>query len=285
PAMHGPNGEDGALMGILQMANIPFVGCDVAASAIAMDKVLSKQIVSSKGIKTPKSIAFTSFEFTAGSERILSSINTDLAFPLFVKPAHLGSSIGITRVASSDQLLNAIEVALHYDNRVIVEEGVSNLIEVTVPIIGNEELQVALVEQPLLTADDFFDFETKYIGQGKNGGGKKGSGQKGAQGYSKLPADISKDLYDQSVEVAKASYRAVGCSGIARIDLLINGKTKEVYFNELNPLPGSLYAHNWRAAGLPTVQLVTRLVELAEARHKSKEALESTFQTNFLKQF
>lgn len=285
PATHGTNGEDGALMGVLQMANIPFVGCEVAASAIAMDKVLSKQVATANGIPTPKSIAFTKHEFTSDTKSIVKNIEDSLQFPLFVKPAHLGSSIGITRVSSKTELQNAIEVALHYDDKAIVEEGVNNLIEVTVPIMGNNELQVALVEQPLLNAGEFFDFNTKYMNQGKNGGGKKSSGQQGAQGYSKLPADITPELYEQSVSIAKDVYRAVGCSGIARIDLLIDSKEEKVYFNEINPLPGSLYAHNWRAAGVPTVQLVDKLVTFAEERHKHKQELASVFQSSFLRQF
>jgi D-alanine-D-alanine ligase len=285
PATHGANGEDGALMGVFRMANIPFVGCDVAASAIAMDKLFAKQVAVASGISTPNFVAFASHEFAAESENFLDKVRQELQFPLFVKPARLGSSIGISRVKDFDGLSNAIEVAAHYDDKVIVEEGVQNLIEVTVPIIGNEDPRPALVEQPLLSTEDFFDFETKYMHGGKKGGGKKTGAAHGAQGYSKLPADIPKELYQIAVDTALAVYRAVNCSGIARIDLLIDSKAEKVYFNELNPLPGSLYAHNWRATGLSSVGLVSELVELAVARHWHQNKLESVFQTNFLKQF
>lgn len=280
PAMHGTYGEDGSLMGVLRMAQVPFVGSDLTASAIAMDKVFSKQIVLAHGISTPKFISFSSKEFESTNQEIIVSAR-DLQLPLFVKPASLGSSIGITKVAEYADLQNAVEVAAHYDDKILIEEGVQNLIEVTVPIIGNEDIHPALVEQPLLSAEDFFDFDTKYMNGGKKGKGSKQS----AQGYSNLPADLPKKLYDEALDVAMKSYRAIGCSGISRVDLLIDSAKERVYFNELNPLPGDLYKHNWRAAGVSPVQLVTQLVDLAEERYREKQKLESVFQTNYLKQF
>jgi D-alanine-D-alanine ligase len=199
-----------------------------------------------------------------------------------VKPAHLGSSIGITKVKNQTELHNAIEVAAYYDSKIIVEEAVENLIEVTVPIIGNDVLTPALVERPLSKEDGVFDFDTKYI----NGGGKKsGAKQTGAQGYSELPAKLSSELYNKSLAIAESSYRAIGAGGIARIDLLIDSKSGIVYLNEINPLPGSLYAHNWRASGVSSVDLVNRLIELAEQRFSEQQKNETTFTSNFLQQF
>jgi D-alanine-D-alanine ligase len=287
PATHGTYGEDGALMGLLEMANVPYVGCDVPSSVIAMDKVLSKQIATDNKIDTPETVYFSSQDYANSHEKIHATIKKNLKMPLFIKPARLGSSIGISRVENEKELTNAIEVAMHYDDKVLVEEAVQNLIEVTVPVMGNDysTLVTGLVEEPLIQKDGTFDFDTKYMGQGK--GGKKMGGAKssGAQGYSKLPADIPKDLYDESLDVAQQVYKAVGCQGIARIDLLIDSKAKKVYFNEINPLPGSLYAHNWRASGMSSVDLVTNLVDLAEKRHADKQKLTTTFNTNFLKQF
>lgn len=285
PATHGTHGEDGELMAVLEMASVPYVGCGVTASVLAMDKVLSKLMAQVSDIPTPKFIHFTKHEYENDHTRFVKAINASLKYPLFVKPAHLGSSIGITRVTDKGELENAIEVALHYDDRALVEEAVPNLIEVTVPIMGNEELAPAMVEQPLLHTEDFFDFDTKYMQGGKKGkgGGKKGS--QGAQGYSKLPAEIPKDLYEGSLKTAKSVYRALGCSGIARVDLLIDSKTKKIYFNEVNPLPGGLYAHNWRAAGISSVDLVEKLLALGMERFKEKAKLETTFSTNYLQQF
>lgn len=282
PAMHGPFGEDGSLMGLLRMAGIPFVGSDMDASVIAMDKVLTKQVVAANNIPISRFYAFSKKDFVDDSSNVLRSVENSLHYPLFVKPAHLGSSIGITKVNDRDELHNAIEVATYYDNKIIVEESVENLIEVTVPIIGNDVLTPALVERPLLMGDGVFDFDTKYI----NGGGKKGSAkQSGAQGYSELPAKLSDDLYAKSLEVAEASYRAIGACGIARIDLLIDSKSGIVYLNEINPLPGSLYSHNWRASGISSVDLVTKLIEFAEARFADQQKNETTFKSRFLQQF
>ena len=284
PAMHGTHGEDGELIGVLEMAGVPYVGCGVSASAIAMDKVLAKLIAEAQGIKTPKMKFIQTHELERDSERFIKTVNDSLTYPLFVKPAHLGSSIGITKVEDPKDLVNALEIAVHYDTKVLVEEGVQNLIEVTVPIIGNDALTTALVEKPLAKEDGVFDFETKYMNQGK-GGKKMGGGKHGSQGYSQLPAELPDGLYEKARETAMAVYKALGCEGIARVDLLIDEKTGVVYFNEVNPLPGSLYAHNWRAAGISNVELVGRLVRLAEERFAAQSRTAKTFQTNFLKQF
>ncbi|MEI7683260.1 MAG: D-alanine--D-alanine ligase [Candidatus Saccharibacteria bacterium] len=286
PAMHGTHGEDGELMGILEMANVPYIGCGVAASAVAMDKVLSKQVTQSAGIASTPWTWFYSHDLSQNQTRILKEIDA-LKYPLFVKPAHLGSSIGITRVTEKSLLMNALEVAAHYDDRVIVEQAVDNLIEVTLPIIGNEVPVPALLEQPILHSEDFFDFETKYMQGGKKNGKKGGqkSGTQGAQGYSQIPANVSKELYDKAVSVGLNVYKTVGCTGIARVDMLIDSKTQEVFFNEINPLPGGLYSHNWNKAGIANVDLVSRLVDYAESRWQDKQKLDTAFSTNFLKQF
>lgn len=291
PAFHGTHGEDGEAMGVFEMAGVPYVGCGVAASAVAMDKVLTKLVAQASDISVTKFVHFSKYEFEADPAEWITKVNRKLRYPLFVKPAHLGSSIGITRVADPKDLTNAIEVALHYDTKALVEEGVHNLVEVTLPIMGNEDPRPALLEQPALKSEEFFDFETKYMSGGKKGGKKMGttsagsSGVKGSQGYSTIPADLPKDLYAKAEATGLAVYRALGCAGTARVDMLIDTKTETVYCNEVNPLPGSLYQHNWNRAGVSNVDLVTRLVDLAIDRHTKLSKLETTFATNFLKQF
>jgi D-alanine-D-alanine ligase len=287
PSTHGTHGEDGELMGILGMANVPFVGCDMASSVIAMDKVLSKQVTSQADVPTTPWLWFSGDAVRSDIKQVAAKIKSaKLAYPLFVKPAHLGSSIGITQVKKDSELANALEVAAHYDNKIIVEQGVANLIEVTLPIMGNDQPEVALLERPLTSSEDFFDFETKYLQGGKKGGGKKGGGKvSGAQGYSEVPAKLAKGLYDEAVQVGLDVYKAVGCCGIARIDMLIDGKSGKVFFNEINPLPGSLYSHNWAKAGVSNVQLVQKLVDYAVERHKQLQKVETTFSTSYLKQF
>jgi D-alanine-D-alanine ligase len=284
PAMHGTHGEDGELMGLLEMANVPYIGCGVAASAIAMDKVLAKQVTTSAGIASTPWVWFNAIDLERDLKGTLATIAT-LQYPLFVKPAHLGSSIGITKVDSKDQLMNALEVAIHYDNRVIVEQAVNNLVEVTLPIIGNDDPIPAMLEQPLLKSEDFFDFETKYMQGGKKGGKKGGSSKQGAQGYSQIPADLPKDVYDDAVKTGLEVYRVTGCSGIARVDMLIDIKTKKVMFNEINPMPGGLYSHNWNKAGMSNVDLVDKLVQLAEERWQKSQKITTAFSTSYLKQF
>ncbi len=284
PVMHGSYGEDGALMGLLEMSGVPYVGCNVPASAIAMDKVLAKQVAAANGIPTAKWISCNSFEVGHDAQSVIKRAGK-LRYPLFVKPAHAGSSIGITKVITESELSNALEVAAHYDEKIIVEEAVENLIEVTLPIIGNSTPQPALLEQPLEHGADFFDFETKYMNGGKKQGGVKGAGKNGAQGYSKLPAELPAGLYQKAESIGISVYKAIGCTGIARIDMLIDEKTGEVYFNEINPMPGSLYAHNWREAGVSGIDLVKRLIGLAEDRYEQGMKIQTSFATNYLKQF
>ncbi len=285
PATHGTHGEDGELMGLFEMANIPYVGCDVASSAIAMDKALSKTIVRANGINTSKFVWFYADEYISGNKTAIDGQIAGLSYPLFVKPVHLGSSIAITKVANPKELIQAIELAAHYDNKIIVEEAVNNLTEVTLPIMGNEEPRPALLEEPLTKDDKFFDFDAKYLRGGKKGKGAKTAAGTQLNGYSKLPAPLDEKLYSEAQATALSVYRTIGCSGIARVDLLIDNKTRKVYFNEINPLPGSLYAHNWRAAGVSGVELVNKLIELADQRFAKAKDLQTVFATSYLKQY
>ena len=287
PSMHGTYGEDGTLMGVLDMAGVPYVGCGLEASVLAMDKVVTKQMAVANNLPCNKFVYFMSKELERNPSAALKQVKSELKYPMFVKPAHLGSSIAITRVANDIELRNAMEVAARFDDKIIVEEAVANLIEVTLPVIGNDELTPAYLEQPMVSAESFFDFETKYMSQGgkKTGGAKSGGAKRGAQGYSKIPAELPKDLYAKAEAIGLGVYRALGCSGIARVDMLIDSKTKQIYVNEVNPLPGSLYAHNWRQKGVSNVELATRLVELAEERWHERQNLSTVFSTNFLKQF
>jgi len=286
PATHGTHGENGELMAIFEMADVPYVGCDVESSAIAMDKIATKLIAQGVGLATVPDVIFTKTEYQKSAKAWLDQVEKKLGYPAFVKPPHLGSSIGVAKVQNRTELENAIEVALVYDWRVLVEQAVPNLREATLPIIGNDaKLTPAYLEEPLFSAEEFFDFDTKYIGNGKKMGGNKAGGKRGAQGYSRIPADFKKSIYDEAERVALAAYRAVGCGGIARVDILIDYKKERVYFNEINPLPGSLYAHNWQRAGVSNVELATRLIDLALERHAKQRALETTFATSFLQQF
>ncbi|MET0779287.1 MAG: D-alanine--D-alanine ligase [Candidatus Saccharimonadales bacterium] len=288
PAMHGTYGEDGTLMGLLELAGVPYAGCSLESAVITMNKVLAKQIAVANDIQVTKFVSFNSKELEQNPADAVRTVKKDLKYPVFIKPVHLGSSIAISRAKDDTELRNGLEVAARYDDVILVEEAVQNLIEVTLPVMGNHDLTPAYLEQPLVSAEDFFDFDTKYMSQGggkKMGGAKTGGGKQGAQGYSKIPAELPEALYNKAETMGLRAYRALGCTGTARIDMLIDSKTNEVYFNEANPLPGSLYFHNWRQKGISNVELVTRLVELGEARYNERQSLSTVFSTNFLKQF
>lgn len=275
PAMHGALGEDGSLMGVLRMANIPFVGCDLSASAVAMDKALTKQVLAAEGLPVVPYIWFTKTDWEKNKKTEQEKL-AKLKWPLFIKPVHLGSSIGITKAKEPGLLENAIEVGFHYDDKILIEESVENLIEVTLPIMGNDELKLGAIERPL-NKTEFFDFNDKYL----SGAGGKSSGGVNNQ-YSEIPAKIDPDLAKQIESLAQKTYRVLGCSGIVRVDFLIDNQEKKVYVNEINTLPGSLYHHNWRTVGLSGVDLVTKLVALAEERFATKKEISHTFTSSIL---
>ena len=274
PAMHGTFGEDGSLMGLLRMADVPFVGCDLFASAVAMDKVLTKQVAHEAGVAVVPYVWFTKSDWLSNAGKWKEEMGK-LKLPLFVKPVHLGSSIGITKVKQSQELVNAIEVAFHYDDKVLVEEGVENLIEVTLPIMGNDMLQFASIERPL-NKSEMFDFNDKYLSGGKKGGGANTE-------YSEIPAKIDERLAEQVLALGEKTYRTLGCAGTARIDFLIEGSLGKVYMNEVNTLPGSLYHHNWKKSGVSNIDLVAQLIALAEERYESHRGEAHVFQSDILK--
>lgn len=280
PAMHGTFGEDGDLMGLLDLAGIPYVGCSLSASAVAMDKLLTKQVATAGGFDVTKYECFSKAEIDQDLNAVASKVKNSLKYPVFIKPTHLGSSIGVNQASSEEELKNALEVSATLDSFVIVEEEVANLIELTLPIIGNDKLTPALLERPLTKPEDFFDFETKYMRGAKNGGAKKGNSN-----YSEIPAKIDKDLEKKAISTALNVYKHFGLSGISRVDLLVDAKTKTVFFNEINPMPGSLYSHNFAKAGISNIELVTKLVDLAKERFNYQKTIQTTFPTNYLKQY
>lgn len=276
PSMHGTYGEDGSLMGLLRMANVPFVGCDIFGSAVAMDKVLTKQVVAAEGMPVVPYVWFTKAQWEQDADTYRRKIH-NLHWPLFVKPVHLGSSIGMAKAKTPEALEQAIEVALHYDDKVLVEEAIEPLLEITLPIIGNDELRTAHCERPL-NKTDFFDFQDKYLSGGKGG---KSAGVNNA--YSEIPADMGEAMTAEIKELGMRVFRALDCAGIARVDFLVNADTKQVYVNEVNTLPGSLYSHNWKKCGVSDMDLIHSLIRCAEERHAAKSKTTLTFKSDILK--
>jgi D-alanine-D-alanine ligase len=277
PALHGTNGEDGSVQGLLRFAGVTIVGCDLEASVVAMNKALTNHILVAAGIPKVPFVAFTAAEYTQGQRSIDQRIKA-LAMPLFVKPAHLGSSIGITRVTKLDQLASAIEVAFHYDDAIVIEHGISDPIEINCAVLGNESPRASVLERPLQKSD-FLNFEDKYVASGSKGGSMTG-----AKSTVQIPAEIKPMLAEQITLLALKSFKAIGGSGTARFDFLIDPKTDKVYLNEINPLPGSLQQHLWQASGVSNIELVSKLVSLAEERFVAKAKVTTTFSSSVLTQ-
>lgn len=277
PATHGSFGEDGTLQGMFEMLGVPYVGCDVPASAIAMDKALTKIMMQSAGVPTTKFLWFEKRDWEGRKSEIKNKIS-QLAFPVFVKPVHLGSSIGIGKVKKGDEkdLEFKIEVALHYDNKVLVEEAVENVMDVTCCVIGNEDL-VASELQESVFGNEMFNFEDKYI---SGGGAQTGK----AVNNLVIPARLTEEITRSIKKTAKEVYRALGCSGIARVDFLFDKQTQKFFANEVNPLPGTLYHHLWKKSGLEFNQLLIKLIEFAEEKYKKRRELDFTFESSILKQ-
>ncbi len=277
PALHGTYGEDGSIQGLLRFAKVPVVGCDLEASVVAMNKALTNHILASAGIPKVPFVAFTSAEYAENQKTIDQRIKA-MTMPLFVKPAHLGSSIGITRITKFDQLDAAIEVAMHYDDAVVVEHGIVDSIEINCAVLGNENPRTSILERPLQKSE-FLNFEDKYVASGAKGGSMSG-----AKSTVQIPADIKPKLAAEITALALQSFKAIGGSGTARFDFLIDPKTEKVYLNEINPLPGSLQQHLWQASGVSNIELVSKLVSLAEDRFATKSNVTTTFASTVLTQ-
>lgn len=275
PAIHGQNGEDGTIQGLFELLNIPYVGCGVASSAIAMDKILTKQLYSTNNIPTTKFLHFSKNNWSTKREEIVKEINSKLKYPLFVKPPRLGSSIGISKVEGENDLEFAIEVALHYDLDVLVEEGVSNLKDITIAVMGNNDPIVSEIQQSSFS-DQFFSYEEKYINEG---GAQLGNAQKKII----IPAELDKKTTDEIKVLAKEIYLSANCSGIARIDFLFDSKEMKYFANEINTLPGTLYHHLWKESGVGLKELLNNLIEFASEKYEEKNKLTSTFDSDILK--
>lgn len=275
PALHGSYGEDGTIQGLFEMFNVPFVGCGVAASALAMDKALTKLLYRVENIPTTNFMFFTAREWNTGKEKIMRETEI-LHFPLFVKPARLGSSIGISKVRNEKELEFAVEVALHYDTKVIVEEGVENLIDITCALLGSENPTASLLQESAFEGD-FFDYEEKYI---KGGGAQTGAAGKKIIIPARLDERTAKEIQDAAIRI----FKLFGCSGISRVDFLYDKTAQTWYANEINTIPGTLYHHLWKASGIPFEEVLKRLIDYAEETHRAKNSITTAFNSDILTQ-
>ncbi|MBX3051183.1 MAG: D-alanine--D-alanine ligase [Caldilineaceae bacterium] len=257
PVLHGPFGEDGTVQGLLEMAGLPYVGDGVLASAAGMDKIASKLIFSAVGIPQVAYRALTRRQWQKQSEHLLDEIESNFSYPLFVKPANMGSSVGVSKARTRAELEQAIGLACAYDRRVLVEAGVEKAREIEVSVLGNDE-PAASVPGEIVPGNEFYDYEAKY-----------------SDGRSQMhiPAPLEPAQIEQVRALAIRAFQALDCAGLARVDFLLAGDGT-LYLNELNTMPGftrhSMYPKLWEASGLPLPELVHGLVELALERHADR---------------
>jgi D-alanine-D-alanine ligase len=276
PLVHGTYGEDGTLQGLLELSNIPYIGAGVLGSALGMDKIVMKAVFKENHLPTVNYVWFLRNEWKNKQEEIIVKIETSLKYPLFVKPANLGSSIGISKVKNREDLLYAIEVASHYDRRLIVEESVEGSIEINCSVLGNEEPIPSVCEQPI-SWEEFLNYDEKYLRGGRT------SGLKGAD--RRIPAQISPELTEKIQRLAVNAFRAIDCHGVARVDFLVNIEKGDIFINEINTIPGSISFYLWEASGIKFSELIDRLVDLAISAHKEKSKTIYSYDSKLLEHF
>ena len=283
PVVHGNNMEDGTIQGYLEMVGVPYVGSNVLGSSLGQDKVVMKQVFESLNLPIVDYIWFFDNEYFQNKEDILKSIKK-LGYPVIVKPASLGSSIGITFVKNDEEIESAIETAIKYDTKIVIETAVENLIEVNCSVLGNYESQQTSILEEVMSTAEFLTYQDKYLSGGKGKIGSKGS--KGMAGASRIiPARLDEKITLEVKEIAKKVFKALNLSGVCRIDFLIDGKTNKIYINEPNTIPGSLSFYLWEKTDKNYEQLLDEIITLAIKQYKLHHQKSFSFDTNILSNF
>ena len=287
PIVHGTNVEDGVLQGYLQSVGIPFVGPDVYAGVVGQDKLFMKEVFEHEKLPICDYTWFYDTEYEEDNAKILNSIK-ELGYPVIVKPATLGSSVGIKTAHNEEEAKDAIEDAIRYDNKIIVEKLIENLMELNISVLGSYDAQdVSAIEQVMPTKD-FLTYEDKYIGSSKVKGklGAKFKSSKGMVSASRVvPANISEDLKSSIEEIAVKAFKALGSSGVVRIDFLVDKDTNKPYINEINSIPGSLAFYLWEPIGKEYTELLDNMINIGIRDYKKRIAKTHSFETNILKGF
>jgi D-alanine-D-alanine ligase len=264
PVLHGPYGEDGTVQGLLELANVPYVGAGVLASAVGMDKAAMKLAFAAKGLPICEYDVVMKREWQGDERAVLQQVVNHLGFPVFVKPANLGSSVGISKARHVAELRTAIKLAAEFDRKVVVEAAVPQAREIEVAVIGNDEPE-ASVPGEIIPSGEFYDYEAKYISDDSR---------------SVIPAELTETQNAEIRRLAIEAYKSIDCSGLARVDFLLAGDSGVLYLNELNTLPGfttiSMYSKMWAASGVSYAQLIDRLIALAIERHSEKQQLRTS---------
>jgi D-alanine-D-alanine ligase len=264
PVLHGPYGEDGTVQGLLELANIPYVGAGVLASAVGMDKAVMKLVFAAKGLPICDYEVVMKRDWQRDERGVLQRVVNRLGFPVFVKPANLGSSVGISKAKHVAELRTGISLAAQFDRKVVVEAAVPNAREIEVAVLGNDAPEASLPGE-IIPSKEFYDYEAKYL-----------------DGASRdvIPAQLPPELTERIRALAVAAFTAVDCSGMARVDFLLDGVNGSLVLNEVNTIPGfttiSMYSKMWAASGLPYPALIDRLIALAIERHADKQQLRTS---------
>lgn len=287
PIVHGTNVEDGVLQGYLESIGIPFVGGDVYASAVGQDKIFMKEIFRENDLPVCDYAWFYDTEYEDDNEKVLARVEK-LTYPVIIKPATLGSSVGIKTAHNKEELKVAIDEAIKYDHKIVVEKLVENLMEVNISVLGNySNQQVSAIEQVIPTKD-FLTYEDKYLGSSKAKGkiGGKFKTSKGMVSTSRvIPAPLPKKMKEEVEKVAVGAFKALGSSGVVRIDFLVDEKEKKIYINEVNNIPGSLSFYLWEPIGKEYTELLDDMINIGIRDYKMRIAKTHSFDTNILKGF
>jgi D-alanine-D-alanine ligase len=264
PVLHGPYGEDGTVQGLLELANVAYVGAGVLASAVGMDKAAMKLAFAAKGLPICDYEVVFKRDWQHDERTVLQTVVNRLGFPVFVKPANLGSSVGISKAKHVAELRAAIKLAAEFDRKVVVEAAVPQAREIEVAVLGNDDPE-ASVPGEIIPSKEFYDYEAKYISDDSR---------------TVIPADLGEAQTAEVRRLAVEAYKAIDCSGLARVDFLLARESGVLYLNELNTLPGfttiSMYSKMWAATGLPYPKLIDRLIDLAIQRHAEKQQLRTS---------
>ena len=273
--MHGLNGEDGTLQGLMELINVPYTSTGVAGSALGMDKIMMKQFFQGAGLPVLPGLSFTRSEFSGERGAVLNKVEEELGFPVFVKPANLGSSIGVSRADDTESLADSLELAFEYDRRVLVEKGLDKPIELNCSVMGYDDIvEASPIEMPL-NNDEFLDFKDKYLASG----GSKGM----ASLHRVLPAPIEDELKNEIQEMSRTIFRMLDCKGVVRIDYMFDKHSEKLYITEINTIPGSLAFYLWENAGIPYSALIDRMINFAEKAHADKNQSNYAYSSDILK--
>lgn len=276
PVVHGANVEDGSLQGFLRHYNIPYAGCDVMASAVAMDKYVMKTVLKDNDIPVLDCVTVNVKEYQAAQEDIYGKIENRIGYPAIIKPVNLGSSVGIKVARDRKELEEALEYAFTFGPKVLVERAIMQLREINCAVLGDYEQAAASECEEPISSDEILSYEDKYVAGSKSGS----EGMRTAK--RELPAKLSPERREEIRQMAVKTFQALGCSGVSRIDFMIDKETDKVYVNEINPIPGSLAFYLWEPLGKPYAQLLDDMVKLALKREREEKSMLTSFDSNIL---